>query len=172
MPRLSRERSVAARIGGCADLLDVRLFGVGANLETPEIDGSLSYRLSSDVSYQTLGDPIGTVIVTGEYVVKVLDTPDADEDATATSDDHEESEGDEPAKVAEVQFTLAALFGVAQPEDEPFTDEEYEAFAATTGQFALYPYAREFIADITTRMGLPALHIGTLRIELESRSGE
>jgi Preprotein translocase subunit SecB len=168
MPRLERERSLAARVAGCADLHDVRLFGVGANLETPVVEGELSYTLSSDVSYQTLGEPVvRTVIVTGEYEVTVLESNESADDAADEGDD-------ETDKVAEVRFTLAALFSIPEldEDEEPFSVEEYEAFAGTTGQFALYPYAREFVSDVTSRMGLPALHIGALRIELDSRTGE
>lgn len=171
MPRLERERSLAARVAGCADLHDVRLFGVGANLESPVVEGELSYTLSSDVSFQTLGEPVvRTVIVTGEYEVTVLESTDSADDAG----DGDDGEDDGTEKVAEVRFTLAALFSVPEldEDEEPFTAEEYEAFAATTGQFALYPYAREFVSDVTSRMGLPALHIGALRIELDSRTGE
>jgi preprotein translocase subunit SecB len=163
MPRVERERSVAARVAGCADLQDVRMFGVAANLETPAFEGSLSYTLSSDVSFQTVGEPVTTLVVTGEYEVEVQDSPDA-----------EDGDESEPTTVAGVQFTLAALFALPKQgdEEELFTDEEYEAFAATTGQFALYPYAREFISDVTSRMGLPALHIGALRLQLDSRTGD
>lgn len=166
MPRLERERSVAARVAGCADLHDVRLFGVRATLATPGVEGALSYTLSSDVKYQTLGDPIRTVIVTGEYEVNVLESPGRD--------DSDEPGEDEPSKVADLSFTLAALFSIPEPDagEESFEEDEYEAFAATTGQFALYPYAREFVSDLTSRMGLPALHIGALRLELDSRTGD
>jgi hypothetical protein len=169
MARLERERSVAARVAGCADLHDVRLFAVGANLESPVVEGHLSYTLSSDVTYQTLGEPsIRTIIVTGEYEVTVFESSESNEDEADVDTD------DETTKVADVRFTLAALFSIPELDESegPFETEEYEAFAATTGQFALYPYAREFVSDVTSRMGLPALHIGALRIELDSRTGE
>lgn len=162
MPKVSEERSTAARVAGCAELRDVRLFGVEAGLDTPPGDGSLSYTLGNRIEFQTLGEPVETVIVTGRYELQVLES-------TGEGDDEEE-----PTTVTELEFTLAALFQVPEPSDdnpEPFADEEFEAFAATTGQFALYPYAREFIADMTGRMGLPPLHIGTLRLQLDSREG-
>lgn len=156
---------MAARVAGCADLMDIRLFGVAANLETPVVEGGLSYTLSSDVSFQTIGEPVRSVVVTGDYEVAVLDSAERDESSEAD---------DDAPKVADLSFSLAALFSVnvAPDEGEAFGDDEYEAFAATTGQFALYPYAREFISDLTSRMGLPALHIGALRLVLDSRTGD
>jgi hypothetical protein len=158
MPKVQHERQIAARVAGCADLQDVRLFGVAANLETPVIDGGLSYSFSSNVTYQTLGEPIASLVVNGAYEVTVRST---DSDA----------EDQNPTDIADISFTLAALFTIPERDggDDPFADDEFEGFAATTGQFALHPYAREFISDLTSRMGLPPLHIGTLRLELDSR---
>lgn len=164
MPRLEEERSLAARVAGCADLVDVRMFQVEAKLETPASDGGLSYAFSSELSFQTIGEPL-SLIVSCEYEVVVTE-------ASSNPDDGEEDSA--TGTVGSVKFTLAALFVVpeAKDGDEPFTDDEYQAFAGTTGQMALYPYAREFIADITGRMGLPSLHIGPLRLQLDSRTGD
>lgn len=165
MPRLEEERSLAARVAGSANLQDVRLFGAAAHLERPVFNGSLSYSLSSDISVQAVGEPTGSVVVTGDYKVTVTRSEALD------SDDEDEMD---PEVIGELSFTLAALFTIAtQPEGiEPFEEEEYEAFGGTTGQFALYPYAREFISDMTGRMGLPPLHIGTLQLQLDSRTGD
>lgn len=168
MPRVERERSVAARVASSAELEDVRLFGAGVDLHSAVSEGDLSYSMASEMKYQALGDPVRTVIVTGEYAVTVNDAAANDNEDRPTEDESD------PSKVAELRFNLAALFGVDDPEEGPavYSDEELEAFAATTGQFALYPYAREFISDMTSRMGLPALHIGTLRLHLDSRTGD
>jgi Preprotein translocase subunit SecB len=166
MPRLEAERSLAARAAACCDLEDIRLFSANAVLESPAFEGDLSYSVESKMSYQTLEDPVRNVVVTGEYEVAVFDSPSTeDEGGEGTS---------EPSTIAKIDFSLAALFAVSSVGEgqELLRDEEYEAFAATTGQFALYPYAREFVADVTSRMGLPTLHVRALRIELDSRTGE
>ncbi|MQW74832.1 hypothetical protein GHK92_03015 [Nocardioides sp. dk4132] len=148
----------AGRVSGCADLRDVRLFGMSGDLSTPDPSASLAYTLDVDVEFQTLGDdPVHALVVTANYDLNVTET--------------DESDDQEPTKVAGMAFALAAMYVlVEQDGDDPhvFENEELEAFAATTGQLALYPYAREFIADITGRMGLPPLHLGTLRFDRES----
>jgi preprotein translocase subunit SecB len=45
-------------------------------------------------------------------------------------------------------------------------DEALEAFAASSGVFSLYPYLREWVQSATTRAGLPALALGTLRRQI------
>lgn len=44
--------------------------------------------------------------------------------------------------------------------NEPFTESELAAFGHTTRQFALYPSARELVAVVTSRLGLPTLTMG------------
>lgn len=164
MPQVDRERGIAARVAGGADLRDVRLFGVAAKLETASVEGTLSYGMTSDISFQTVGEPVTSLVVTGEYEVAIRDSVDSDE----------VQEDEDPSAVGDLKFSLAALFALPErdPDEDQFADSEYEAFAATTGQFALYPYAREFIADITSRMGLPALHVGVLRFGLDKPPGD
>ena len=49
-------------------------------------------------------------------------------------------------------------------DDKLPNSEELNAYAISTGQYALYPYAREYISDLTMRLGLPPLTIGVLKI--------
>lgn len=42
------------------------------------------------------------------------------------------------------------------------TEEELTAYAATTGRFALYPYIREYVYDLTGRLALPPLTLEIL----------
>ena len=67
---------------------------------------------------------------------------------------------------------MSTLYVVTERSDdtEPLTEGELDAFSNTTGQFALHPYAREFIADLTGRMRLSPLHIGMLKLHLDRRS--
>lgn len=145
----------AGRVSGCADLRDVRLFGMGGELKSPENTTGLGYTLDVNVEFQTPGeDPARTLVITGNYTLSV----------TASG----EAEDDESEEVAAINFALAAMYVLLEQDgDDPhvFEDAELEAFAATTGQLALYPYAREFIADATGRMGLPPLHLRTLRFD-------
>lgn len=65
--------------------------------------------------------------------------------------------------VATVDFTYAALY--SKLVDDTFTDEALEAFARTTGIFAVYPFAREYVQDVTGRLGLPPLTLGLFKID-------
>lgn len=71
------------------------------------------------------------------------------------------SEDEEIQRIATISCTFTTVFEMQQPVD--WTDEELKAFANTTGVFAVYPYAREFVSDATTRMGLPTLTLDFLK---------
>ncbi len=53
---------------------------------------------------------------------------------------------------------------------EDFTEEQLSAFARLNGVFNAWPYWREFVQSMTTRMGLPALVLPVYRIS--GRGGE
>lgn len=162
---LDSARSEAARVAACVDLRDIRVFGLDANLAAvPDQDLSkMSYTFSSELSVQ-FDQEQASLIVFGAYVLDVT--------ANAAGADGD-SEDEDPVEVASVRFQLNALFEVERvPEGEEFTESELEAFGETTGQFALYPYARELVSDMTGRMGLPSLHMGVMRLNMNSRTGD
>lgn len=181
---LDATRLAAARVSACVNLLDVRLWSFHGELESfhDETRARLSYRFRSDVAVQH-SDENAMVIVLGSYTLAMraltvdddIHEPSGDvgeglpADAGADEDDTNQSSGVED--VASVEFQLHALFEVDAVPDERFTDDELDAFGKTTGQFALYPYARELVANMTGRMGLPPLHLGVMRLDLESRDG-
>lgn len=107
------------------------------------------------------------LLVSGEFSLDMSAVPThaEDDDVNINPDD---AEGEQ---VAEINFNLHAIFKVQHKPDEPFTESELNAFGQTTGQFALYPYAREPVAGLTGRMGLPPLHLGVMRLRLETRDG-
>lgn len=154
MVNVEEDREKAGRVAGCAEMRDVRLFGVHGDLADPGDVGGLGYSLDVDTEYQTIGEEVAhALVVTGKYSLSV----------TGVSG----NESQEPSEVATLSFTLAGMYSLLEQDTDPitFSDEELQAFAATTGQFALYPYAREFVASMTGRMGLPPLHLGTLRFD-------
>lgn len=163
---LDSARSEAARVAACVDLRDIRVFGLAADLATiPDDDSSkMSYTFHSDLDVQYDKDQ-SLLIVFGNYELDVT--------AVSTVAQDDDVEADDPTEVATMKFNLNALFEVERtPDDDNFTESELTAFGETTGQFALYPYARELVANITGRMGLPALHMGVMRLHLDSRTGE
>lgn len=162
MVDLNDLRRVAATVSAAADLRDVRVFHVDSTLDRLTAGGELGYTFEAELEVQYLTDT-PAVIVDGTYDV-VLSRVEATED--------EDAEPREGERVASINIKLAALYTVDRiggkaPE---FADSELDAFARTTGMLALHPYAREFIANLTSRMGLPTLHIATARIPLGNRS--
>jgi preprotein translocase subunit SecB len=153
-------RNRALRVAARAEIEDVRLFEVKSNVvELPDRPTGLSYTMASDVQVQYLPEEDG-LIAAGEYKVTIRE---AEQDTT------DDAVSDDPKTILDLEFTMAMLFSVEVREgDEPFTETELDAFAKTTGQFALHPYARELVADLTGRMGLPQLHIGMLKLHLDA----
>lgn len=166
MVELNSLRSAAARVAAKANLRDVRLFQVSAEVERlPEQPGGLSYTLDSKVEVQHVTDG-PAIIVDGTYDLAVT---------VAAADDREPPEEGADDRVATIRFQLAALYALKAPGDREswdFDDEELDAFGQTTGMLTLHPYAREFIASTTSRMGLPTLHVGTAHIFLDKHDGE
>ena len=144
------------------------MFELNAELDAvPDDDQTkMSYRFSSDLQVQYNPDQ-HLLIVFGTYALGVTAV------SAASESEDEDSEADGSDEIATVNFKLNALFQVERtPDGEAFTQSELEAFGQTTGQFALYPYARELVFDVTGRMGLPALHMGVMRVHLDSRTGD
>ncbi|MGW4952144.1 hypothetical protein [Streptomyces sp. LKA04] len=68
------------------------------------------------------------------------------------------SDGD---RIAIIEASFVAAFSVARKEDPD--EEELEAFANSTGRLVIRPYAREFIQQLSTRMGVPSFMLEVLR---------
>lgn len=152
-------REVAARVAARAEIRDVRLFKTEAALErVPQVGAALTYRLGThaEVQYEP-GDESFAVMVTYLLALAEADPELADAEALFAED----------RLVGRVSFTLGSLFALnMRPDDEPPTESELEAYASTTGQFMLYPYAREYIYDVTGRLALPPLTVGVMRLDL------
>jgi hypothetical protein len=162
--RLGEERRRAARLAARAEIRDVRMLKSDIQLiQQPESRLQLRYTLDADVNveYQQ-GDSSFVVRVAYDLTIDQLL---ADDTSTEVSEEAR-PEGDETSvpRVATLHFELAALFTLEMRDgDDPVKDEELEAYAASTGQLALYPYAREYVYDVTGRLGLPPLTMGVLQ---------
>lgn len=150
---ITAARQAAARIAALTDIRGVRLLKSSA--EIVSLSGEqpfLAFDLNSDaaVEYDPGGD---SFVVRSTYRLSITSSPTVDGDKLSglISD------------VARIEFEHAALFVINMEGQEPPRPEELDAYAVTTGQFALYPYAREYISDLTTRLGLPTLTVGVLR---------
>lgn len=158
-PTLDEVRAKAARVAAWSEVNDVRLFKASCDLARMPEAGRYRYEMDAAVKVQFLPDDDG-VIVTSDYTVSISEV----EESTDAGGD-EDNDG---APIYELTFRLAALFTISIPADAtPLDEAELDAFAKTTGQFALHPYAREFIAQMTGRAGLPPLHVGLLKLRLD-----
>ncbi|MFF4155049.1 hypothetical protein ACFYZU_33145 [Streptomyces sp. NPDC001651] len=70
------------------------------------------------------------------------------------------SDGD---RIAIIKASFVAAFSVVR-EDDP-DEVELEAFANSTGRLVIRPYAREFIQQLSTRMGVPSFLLEVLRFQ-------
>ena len=147
-------QQIAARLAGITDIRDVRLMKTSAEIVNLSVEHPfLVYDLNSEaaVEYEPGG---GSFVVRGTYRLFIRSS------STATGNDSQGS----ASPVANIEFEHAALFVMDMEGQEPPNPEELNAYAVSTGQFALYPYVREYISNITTRLGLPPLTVGVLKL--------
>lgn len=153
------DRRLASRVAARTQIRDVRLWRstVGLNA-VPRGDESLGYNFEVLDSSVDWDDGDDNFVVRIDYGVEVSQQ-------TQAIDDSEESDADEPASIASLNFTMAALFTIILREgDEPTREDEVLAYARSTGAFALYPFVREYVYDVTGRLGLPSLTLGVSTI--------
>jgi len=151
-------RQQAARLGATTEIRDVRLLSSTVDLaQLPEAIERLTYNFDTDVNVD-YDDGTPSFVVRCTYKLVVMEAL-----AEATTQNPEASQ----SKVLDMTFTHGALFTFTRDEGEPPpTQDELGAYAFSTGQFALYPFAREYVHDVTVRLGLPPLTIGLLQIPL------
>lgn len=141
-------RVQAGRIAGNANLRDLRLTQSELNLHyVPEPGAPLRVKLSISPEATTtkIAEDISFIVVSAGFEVTI----DTDTESISEADLADDS------PVAQIQFKLAAAFSHTLTNE--LDETELEAFATTTGLFALYPYAREYVSDATRRLGLPTL---------------
>ena len=147
----AERRVLAGKIAGSTNLFDIRLTKSVSELHSiPTADAKLDVDLKISPSAQTSATEDGArlLLVNADFAV------------TINAADSDAADDANPA-LAAISCSLTAAFQNCL-EDEP-TQDELDAFADTTGIFALYPYAREFFSDATRRMGLPVLVLDLLR---------
>lgn len=147
-------RRTAARVAGHVELRDVQTFKLSAELlRHPDATQALDYVFDTDPRY-VFSTESQSLIVESLYTLAVRQSAEGD---------------DEPFEVAQIEVLLGALFDLPPHRDgHEYEDGELSAFANTTGQFALYPYARQSLTDLTSRLSLPPLVLGMLKVDLEN----
>src|SRR6266851_2329221 len=102
----------------------------------PVADPFLAYDLDSDASveYEPGSE---SFVVRGTYRVSIS--------STASAPGAEDTSKEPSSPVARIEFEQAALFVMDLDVGEPPKEDELNAYAVSMGQFALYPYVREYI---------------------------
>lgn len=137
-------RQTALRLAGQADLLDIRMVESSfCHIEFPG-EGQITYHLHISPGAQ-LSESEQRLVTSADFNLDIGQDVDG-----------------ETNEIASIKFKLAGLYALTESSD--FTEEEVTAFAETTGVFALYPYAREYVQDVTGRLGLPPLTLGLYKI--------
>lgn len=147
-------RARAARVAGRADLENIRTVRLSAEmLRDPQSQVPLAYDATPNVSVEATETGNAFTVTIG-FEVQVHQRSEA------AAEDIED--------IAKVSLTLTAFYSLDSGglEEKPFTDDELRCFAESSGIFALYPYLREAVATMTTRLGLPALTIPLLKAPL------
>ncbi|WP_293831641.1 protein-export chaperone SecB [uncultured Corynebacterium sp.] len=135
-------RVQAGRVAGQSNLRDIRLTSSQLELvSVPEPGAPLEVAL--DVSPEAQ-------ISSGTYPDPHLILVNCSFDVSISREDSSDS-----AQVANIRSSFTAAF--TADSDNDFSDQELQAFANSTGVFAIYPYAREYVSDCTRRLGLPTL---------------
>jgi hypothetical protein len=156
----------AARIAARTQVRDVRLFGTSAELgRFPGEAVRLRWSLDTDVEVERDEDDGNSFVLRSKYSLRIVQVPTA---AAIREDEEADSAEGEDDLVADIKFEFGALFSTTLRDgDEAITDEELRAYSLTMGVFAMYPYARQYIYDITGRMGLPPLTVGVLTLPVK-----
>lgn len=159
-------RQFAARIAARSHMEDIRLMSTSAAVVSQAPSGSmLSYdlRTTPSVEYDDGGE---FFVVRADYDLKIfrVDQDEIDEANGVSAVDCDD------LRIANVQFEYAALYALKMRDgDAAPKSEELEAYANTTGQFALYPFARQYIHELTAKLGLPPLTLDVLLLPVEDR---
>lgn len=139
-------RVKAARIAASASLRDLRLTASDFELFAAPTPGQpLDVKMDIELTGGAT-DQENALAVTATFTLEFGTAEDVVEDRTS---------------IAHLRFTYASVFHVNQGCE--WDDEALEAFAQSTGIFAIYPYAREYVTDVTNRIGLPPLVLDFLK---------
>lgn len=161
MPLIEDKRAAAARLAGAAELRDIQVFRIAAELaKQPESGLRLGYDLSTELAATQIDDQM-VLAVEATTTLDMWQVPAAGEDMDTGATGNQDHD-----KVASITLVMGTLFSVAGDSFD-FGEEEKQAFAETTAQFAMFPFIRQQVHDLTSRLGLPPLVLPMLKIGLD-----
>lgn len=142
---MTDDRHVAARLAAKSELVDIRMVkSAFEHRGFPESGMPISYNLHINPDAK-LSEASDKFVTSAEFTIEI-------------SQDIE----DETNDIAHIEFVLVGMYNVEEKLE--FNDDEVTAFGKSTGIFALYSYAREYVQSVTSRLGLPALTLGLQKI--------
>lgn len=158
--------TTGSRVAGHASLEDIKTFSIRAELRHEQQPGrQLTYEF--EPIYRANLPQEGGLVVDGLFRLSVSQIdPEAGEAAGPGA-------GADTEALAEVVFNVSALYSLREVSEDTggaFSDDELDAFANSSAQFVLYPYARTVVADMVTRLGLPVLTLPTLTFDINEVS--
>lgn len=156
--------TTGSRVAGHASLEDIKTFSIRAELRHEQQPGrQLSYEF--EPIYRANLPQEGGLVVDGLFRLSVSQV---DPEAGEATGPEAETEA-----LAEVVFNVSALYSLREVSEDTggaFSEDELDAFANSSAQFVLYPYARTVVADMVTRLGLPVLTLPTLVFDINQVS--
>lgn len=163
MPFIEDKRAVAARLAGATELRDIQVFRIGAELtKQPDHGQRLHYGMSTALA-ATQVDHEMVLAVEATTTVDMWQSADGESPAGG-SGDVDDSDG--RTQIATIRLVMGTLFSVAGDAFD-YKEDELQAFAETTAQFAMFPFLRQQVHDLTSRLGLPALVLPMLKMGLD-----
>jgi len=141
----------ASRVAEHTNIRDIRLASASAELKSFAAEGPFTWDLdiSPSAHYQE-GDRFFVLAI--GYAITIERPDDAD---------GEESDK-KPEEVAEISFQFAMLCELDEESASSITREAVEEYTDAAAKIVLGPYVREYVHDVTMRMGLPTLVVDIL----------
>lgn len=75
-----------------------------------------------------------------------------------------DSTGNEPRTILRIHASFLATYALEPSDSGTITPEQTDAFGKVNGLFNIWPYWRELVQSITTRMALPPLTLPVLHV--------
>lgn len=75
-----------------------------------------------------------------------------------------DSTGNEPRTILRIHACFLAIYALEPSDSGTITPEQTDAFGKVNGLFNIWPYWRELVQSITTRMALPPLTLPVLHV--------
>jgi hypothetical protein len=125
------------RVSPYAELVDVRLTEVSAKCSPVDIAGALNAEVSNKCS--VLSNENAILKVSCEY--------------------HFTGSSAQP-KLVDIAITYIVSYSLNSP--QPLADADIAQFAAANGTLHSWPFIREFLHSLTSRMGIPPFKLGVM----------